>query len=384
MTPSRLVSHIKQSDIRAMTRECNRIGGINMAQGLCDLPVPEPVIQGAQQAMQNAHNSYTTTEGILPLREAIANKMQRFYNLDVDPEREVLISLGATGAFYATAQTVLDPGDGVILLEPYYGYHAATLQAMGCELLYICTGPPGWSLNWDEMAKRIKPNTKAIVINTPANPSGKVFSSEEIDQLANFASAHHLIVISDEMYEHFVYDGLKHTPLISHPDLRKRTITVSGFSKIFSITGWRLGYAILPTEFCELASQINDLIYVCPPAPLQHGVVCGLQELGMEYYTQVAQEHQRKRDRFCNLLESVGLTPYRPSGAYYVLANISSLPGEDDVEKTRALLQQAKVAAVPARAFYHAPTEIPMARFCFSKTENELEQACENLSRILK
>lgn len=375
---SRRSGNILQSEIRAMTGECRRLGGINMAQGVCDLPIPETVLAGARAAMDGGINSYTASEGLPRLRDAIAGKMGRDYGMSVARE-EVLVSLGATGAFNTTAQALLDEGDEVLLLEPYYGYHAATLQAIGCAIRPVRLEPPAWALRREVLEQAVGQRTRAIVISNPSNPSGKVFSREELELLADFCEAHDLLLFSDEIYEHFVYDGLRHIPPATLPRLRGRTVTLGGFSKIFSITGWRLGYAIAPAEVIAAAAQFNDLIYVCAPAPLQMGAAEGLLALEDKFYRQVAAEHQAKRDRFCGVLQQVGLEPIVPQGAYYVLADISALPGEDDRQKALALLQRSGVASVPGRAFYHDDGGARLARFCFAKREAELEEACTRL-----
>lgn len=378
---SRRCRNILQSEIRAMTGECKRLNGINMAQGVCDLPVPPEVVEGAKAAIDAGVNTYTATEGLAPLRDAIARKMQRFYGMTVERD-EVLVSLGATGAFYSTAQALLDEGDEVILLEPYYGYHAATLTALGCKLNPVRLKAPEWRLEPEVLEQAVTAKTRAIVISNPSNPSGKVFSREELLLLADFCASHDLVLFSDEIYEHFVYDGRQHIPPASLPGLRERTVTLSGFSKIFSITGWRLGYAIAPQALIKRAAQFNDLVYVCAPAPLQIGAAEGLASLPPAFYHEIAEDHQRKRDRFCAALQQAGLDPVVPQGAYYVLADISKLDGHDDREKALYLLERSGVASVPGRAFYHDEAGKNLARFCFAKRDEELEQACQRLEAI--
>ncbi|MGM0594783.1 MAG: pyridoxal phosphate-dependent aminotransferase [Pseudomonadota bacterium] len=373
--------NILQSEIRAMTAECRRLEGINMAQGVCDLPIPQTVIDGAKAAIDGGVNSYTAAEGLAELRDAIVGKMQRFYGMSVARE-EVMVSLGATGAFYSTAQALLDVGDAVILLEPYYGYHAATLRALGCEIDTVRMQPPAWSLQREALEAAIKPNTRAIVISNPSNPSGKVFSREELEMLAELCQAHNLVLFSDEIYEHFVYGEAEHIPPATLPSLRERTVTLSGFSKIFSVTGWRLGYAIAPEAVIARAAQFNDLVYVCPPAPLQCGAAQGLLQLPPQFYRRIAAEHEVKRERFCQALRSAGLEPVVPQGAYYVMADISALPGADDREKVLDLLARTGVASVPGRAFYHDDGGLNLARFCYAKRDDELEEACRRLSRL--
>ena len=329
---------VSQSEIRSMTRECARVDGINMAQGICDLDVPPCVIKGAKDAMDAGYNTYSSCEGLAELRRAVAVKMKASYGMEVDSEDEVLISIGATGAFYSTCLALLNPGDEVILLEPFYGYHAATLTAIGCTPSYLRLNPPDWTLDQVALESITTKRTRALVLNTPSNPAGKVFSRAELQMIASFAEAYDLVVFTDEIYEHFVYDGLKHLPPAMIPGMRERTITISGLSKVFSITGWRLGYAVCPPEVLQTASHFNDLVYVCAPTPLQFGAARGLLELNDEYYRTVAEEHQKKRDQFCTILTQVGLTPFIPHGAYYVLVDISCVPGNDDKERVMHIL----------------------------------------------
>jgi len=358
-----------------------RLQGINMAQGVCDLPVPESVLNGAKQAMDDGYNIYTATEGLPELRRAIAEKMKQFYKLDVSPS-EVLISQGATGAFYTTAQALLDEGDEVVLLEPYYGYHASTLAALGCGLKYARLDPPHWQLTREILEKALSSRTRAILISNPSNPSGKVFSQEELEMLRDICIEHDLVLFSDEIYEHFIYDGRKHIPPALIPGMRERTVTISGFSKIFSVTGWRLGYAMAPPEVIEAAAQFNDLVYVCAPAPLQLGVAQGLAELPFEFYQKIAEEHEEKRNRFCAVLEEIGLKPAVPQGAYYVMADVTHIPGNDDREKALYILEKTGVASVPGRAFYHDESGKNLVRFCFAKEPVVLEDACYRLEKL--
>ena len=382
MKRSDRASGLTQSAIRAMTVECNRLDGINMAQGVCDLEIPDVITQGAKAAIDNGFNTYMACEGYPDLRKAVADKMNRFYGMTVDPETEVFISAGATGVFYSVCMALLNPGDEVLLLEPFYGYHTATLKALGCKPVFAALEPPEWTINPDALEAAVSPATRALVLNTPGNPSGKVFSYAELTQIAAFAESHDLIIISDEIYEHFVYDGRKHIPPATIPGLRDRTVTVSGFSKIFSITGWRLGYGICPADICEAAAHMNDLVYVCGPSPLQVGASEGLINLDADYYETVEKEHQWKRDTFCKALSYAGLEPYIPQGAYYTLADISMIPGDGDFGKVMNILQKTGVAAVPGNAFYHHGKDTNLARFCFAKKKGVLMDACNRISKL--
>lgn len=372
---------ISQSEIRSMTRACNAINGINMAQGVCDLEIPNEVIEGAKRAMDEGINIYTPTEGLPQLREAIASKMKRFYDVLVDPN-QVLVSDGATGAFYTACMALLNPGDEVILFEPYYGYHRSTLLSLGAVPTFVRLEAPEWRLDMESLERVVSDKTRAMVICNPANPSGKVFTKEELDAIGEFATKYDLIVFSDEMYEHFLYEGSVHIPAMAVESLKNRCIVLSGFSKVFSITGWRLGYAIAPREVIEVMAQFNDLIYVCAPAPLQMGAAEGLEKLGDAYYTELAKIHQYKRDLFCDALRDAGLKPSVPKGAYYVMTDVSGVAGDDDFEKAMKILEKTGVASVPGRAFYHDQAGKNMVRFCYSKPLEVLQEAAERIRKL--
>ncbi|MGA9046030.1 pyridoxal phosphate-dependent aminotransferase [Sulfuricurvum sp.] len=374
-------SHIEQSHIRSMTRACNAMNGINMAQGVCDLEVPSVVIEGAYAAMNEGINIYTPTEGLPRLRSAIAAKMKRFYEVEITPE-QVLVSDGATGAFYTACMALLNPGDEVILFEPYYGYHRSTLTSLGAVPTYIRLEAPEWKLNMEALEAVVTPRTRAMVICNPANPSGKVYTRNELEAIGAFAEKHDLIVFADEMYEHFLYGDAIHITALSIPSLRDRCVVLSGFSKVFSITGWRLGYAIAPVGVIEAMAQLNDLIYVCAPAPLQIGAAVGLESLGDDYYTELARIHEHKRDLFCDALRDAGLNPSVPNGAYYVMTDVSSVNGNNDFEKAMEILERTGVASVPGRAFYHDDAGRNMVRFCYSKPLDVLEEAAERIRRL--
>lgn len=376
--------NIVQSAIRSMTRECLRVKGINMAQGVCDLDLPPVVAAAAKQAIDDGKNIYMSSEGHAGLRRAIADRMKISYGMDVDHEQEIMVSAGATGAFYAVCLALFNRGDEIILFEPYYGYHDSILKILECVPVYSRLKRPEWTIDTTSLASLVTDRTRAIMINTPSNPAGKVFTADELQTLGDFAEQHDLIILTDEIYESFVYDGLIHIPPASLPGLRHRTVTISGFSKIFSITGWRLGYAICPPDICRSAIHFNDQIYVCAPSPLQIGAAAGLLELGMDYYRKVAEEHQRKRDIFCHALDQAGLSHSVPQGAYYVLADISRLPGDNDIDRTMHILRKTGVASVPGSAFYHDDGGRQLTRFCFAKKPEVLAEACERLTRLIE
>jgi aminotransferase len=378
---SRKAGGIAQSEIRIMSVECDKVRGINLAQGICDTEVPEPVQRQAIEAIRSRQNSYTRLDGVSQLRRAIARKMRDYNHVEADPEREVVVTAGSTGAFYSTCMALLDPGDEVIVFEPYYGYHVNTLRALDCVPVYVTMHPPRWMFSREQLEQAITAKTRAIILNSPANPSGKVFTREELEFIAELAVQHDLFVITDEIYEYFLYDQNEHTSPASLPGMAERTITISGFSKTYSITGWRIGYAVCDERWAHSIGYFHDLAYICAPSPFQHGVAAGLEELTPKFYQDLAKEYRGKRDLLCTTLEQIGLNPSWPQGSYYVLADASSLPGADSKQKAMHLLAQVGVASVPGEAFFSEGGR-NLLRFCFAKTDSDLEEACRRLSRM--
>jgi len=375
---------VRQSEIRNMSIECDKVGGINLSQGVCDLEVPLEVRKGAQKAIDDGFNIYTRYDGLDELREAIAKKHEMFTGQCVDAETEIVVSAGSTGALYCACLALLDPGDEVIIFEPYYGYHISTLVATQVIPVYVRMEPPDWSFSDKDLESVVTERTRGVIICTPANPSGKVFSESEFERIARFSKEHELFVFTDEIYEHFVYDGLSHMNLAMFEGMKERTVTISGLSKTFSITGWRIGYCICDSKWTQSIGYFNDLVYVCAPSPLQMGVASGLMSLERHYYDRISEDYKSKRDRICTALSSAGLVPFIPQGAYYVLADISKLPGENSKERSMHLLQKTGVACVPGEAFYHDDAGEKLARFCFAKKDAVLEEACKSIESLRK
>ena len=344
--------------------------------------MPSTIREQAHLGIENGTNSYTRFDGLAQLREAIARKLCQHNGIHADPETEIVVSAGSTGAFYCACLALLDPGDEVILFEPYYGYHRNTLLAVEAVPRFVTLNPPDWSFTKSDLEKAATSRTKAIVINTPGNPSGKVFSRAELEITAEFAERHDLFVLTDEIYEHFVYDGRSHLSPASIAGMADRTITISGFSKTFSITGWRIGYAVAAERWARRIGYMNDLVYVCAPSPLQYGVAMGLAQLERSFYQDLSLEYARKREKICNVLEHAGLQPCIPQGAYYVLADVSSLPGRNSKDKAMFLLDQTGVASVPGEAFFHSGSRKNLVRFCFATTDEKLEEACSRLKKF--
>jgi aminotransferase len=382
LTLSQLAPAAIQSEIRAMTTECDRIGGINLAQGVCDTPVPVPVEEAAIQAIRDGHNIYTRCDGIARLRNAIAAKQQRDYGLSYDPETEVLVASGATAGLHAAAMALLNPGDEVLIFEPFYGYHVSTLQSLRAKPVIVSLTEPDYALDVDALRAAVTAKTRAILLNTPTNPSGKVFSRAELESIAAVVQEHDLFLFTDEIYEYFVYDGARHVSPATLPGMRDRTIVISGFSKTFSVTGWRLGYVTADAKWMGAMSYFHDLTYVCAPSALQHGAAAGLELLPPNFYQQVAIDHQSKRGRILSALSDAGLTPTTPAGAYYVLADVTRLPGKTAAEKARHLLAVTGVAAVAGSAFFRPCRGENLLRFCFAKKDHDLDEACARLRKI--
>jgi aminotransferase len=315
------------------------------------------------------------------LRSAIAKKLRAYNRVDVDPETEVVVTSGSTGAFYAACLALLDEGDEVILFEPFYGYHLNTLLAVNAVPKFVRMRPPDWRFDPADVAAAVTSKTRGIVVNTPGNPSGKVWTREELSAVAEIATQKDLFVFTDEIYEYFLYDDRQHTSPASLPGMADRTITISGVSKTFSITGWRVGYAAASERWARMIGYMSDLVYVCAPAPLQEGVARGMDALGPEYYQALAHEYVGKRDKVCGALERAGLVPHVPQGAYYVLADATRVPGADSREKARRLLEITGVATVPGEAFFHDAAGDDLLRICYAKPESQLDEACRRLER---
>jgi aminotransferase len=375
---SKRLEGLVQSDIRRMTRECERVGGLNLGQGICDLPTPPLVAAGAKAAIDARKSTYTFPEGIIELRRAIADKLARDNGMTADPEGEIVVTIGSSGAFATTINALLDPGDGILLMEPYYGYHLNASIVAGLEPHYMTLEPPAFTFTAEALRAALRPNTRAVVVCTPSNPSGKMFTRAELEALAEVARERDLLVITDEIYEYIRYDGREHISPATVSDLGERTVTIMGLSKTFSITGWRIGYVVAPRQQARAITLVNDLYYVCAPAPLQHGVAAGFSAPA-SFFEALATDYQNKRDQLCASLDRAGMAPIVPEGAYYVLADIGGLGYGGALEAAMDLLERAKVASIPGTAFYRGATGERLVRFCFAKEDEVLDEACRRL-----
>ena len=325
---------------------------------------------------------FRSYDGLRELRVALAKKLRQHNGLEADPEGEIIISAGSTGGFYCACLALLNAGDEVMLFEPYYGYHRNTLEALGVQPVYVTLAAPDFAFAPAALEAALGPRTRALVVNTPGNPSGKVWTRAELEALGEIARARDLYVFTDEVYEHFVFDGAKHVSPASLPGMRARTITMNALSKTFAITGWRIGWVAAPAALAEAFAHWHDLVYVCAPAPLQLACARGLEKLDPEYYAAIGVEYQRKRDQLCAALADAGLAPTVPQGSYFALADVSRLPGADGDARALALLERAGVASVPGTAFWRDGEAHRLARFCFGKTDADLAEACRRLRNM--
>jgi aspartate/methionine/tyrosine aminotransferase len=365
-----------------MTRLAIRHGAINLAQGFPDFPAPEALKQAARNAIADDINQYAVTWGAKPFRDAIAGKYRRTYGLEFDPEREIAVCCGATEGMIATMLAVIDPGDEVVLFEPFYENYGPDTQLCGASTRYVSLRAPDWSFDRDELRRAFTPRTKAIIVNSPNNPTGKVFTREELEFIAGLCQEFDALAITDEIYEHILYDGAVHIPIVSLPGMRDRSILVNSMSKTYSVTGWRVGWVLAAPDLTDSIRKVHDFLTVGAAAPLQQA---GVMALAMEtaYYERLAAEYGSRRDHMVTSLESAGLRCFVPKGAYYVMTDVGGLGYADDVAFVRHLIENLGVAAVPGSSFYATPGGgSQQVRFCFCKKFETLEKARVQLQKL--
>jgi aminotransferase len=381
MHTARRTHGFTESVIRGMTRLANAHGAINLAQGFPNFPCPEILKEAAARAVRADLNQYAITWGAKRLRDAVARKYADWYGLAVDPETEVTVTCGATEAMASVLLALVDPGEEVVVLEPFYENYGPDAILCGGSPVYVPLAPEG-PLDLDRLAAAFSARTRAIVVNTPANPSGRVLTREELLGIAGLCIRHGAYAVTDEIYEHIVYQG-RHLPLATLPGMRERTVTISGYSKTFAITGWRIGTIVAPPPLTDAIRKVHDFLTVGAPAPLQDAVAAGLESLPGTYYQDMAAAYRRRRDLLVGSLVAAGFRCTPPQGAYYVLADYSALSDFDDVAFARELVVQRGLACVPGSSFHAAPDPSRrMVRFAFCKTEDVLAQAAERLGRI--
>jgi aspartate/methionine/tyrosine aminotransferase len=371
-----------ESVIREMTRQANLYGAINLSQGFPDFPAPEEIKVAACQAIMSDINQYAITWGAKDFRDAIAEKCAWYLGLEVDPEREVTVTCGSTEAMIAAMMAIVNPGDEVIVFEPFYENYGPDAILSGATPRYVTLHPPDWSIDYSELEAAFNNNTKAIIINTPNNPTGKVFSRQELEHIASLCHRWDVIAITDEIYEHILYNGKQHIAMATIDGMRERTITINGLSKTYSVTGWRIGYAIAPPKITDAIRKVHDFLTVGAAAPLQEAGARALR-LPRSYYDRLQAEYTSRRNRTLRMLTEVGFECFEPDGAYYVMADIGNFGYKNDVEFAHFMVKQIGVAVVPGSSFYHDPQKgRTQVRFCFCKRDETLAAAEERLKKL--
>jgi aminotransferase len=372
-----------ESVIREMTRLAQLHQAVNLSQGFPDFAAPEEVKEAARRAIATDVNQYAITWGARNLRQAIARKFERLYGVPVDPEREVTVTCGSTEAMIATLLAILNPGDEVVVFEPFYENYGPDAILSGAVPRFVKLRPPAWSFDPDELARAFSARTRAVIVNTPNNPTGKVLTRPELETIAELCRRHDALAVTDEIYEHILYDGAVHVPMAALPGMAERTVTINGMSKTYSVTGWRVGWAIAPPVLTAAIRKVHDFLTVGAAAPLQEAGALAL-DLPESYYTALAEGYARRRDRLVPLLERAGFRVYRPSGAYYVMTEIDSLGWDDDVAFARHLVEEIGVAVVPGSSFYNDPADgRRQVRFAFCKRDETLDEAGRRLARLV-
>ncbi len=381
-TGSQRIANFKESVIREMTRSAFEHGAVNLAQGFPDFAAPAELKKAAQDAIAADINQYTITWGAKPFRNAIADYYRRFYAIDLDPEREVTVCCGATEGMVATMLALLNPGDEVVIFEPFYENYWPDSLLSGAVCRYVRLRPPDWTYDRDELRAAFNERTRAVVVNSPNNPTGHVFSAAELGTIAELCEEFDCLLITDEIYEHIVFDGERHVPPITLPGLRDRCVLVNSLSKTFSVTGWRVGWVIAAPDLTTSIRKVHDFLTVGAASPLQQAGVSALKFPDV-YFASLAQSYQSKRDLLMGILQKAGFRCFVPRGAYYVLCDTASFPFRDDVTFCKHLVEVAGVAAVPGSSFFSRPTDgAGLIRFCFAKKAETLEAAAERLDRL--
>jgi len=379
---SHKAAQFTESVIREMTRLAMEHKAINLSQGYPDFAAPEVLKRAAADAIFADVNQYAITWGAKSFRDALVYKTKKFLGIDVDPEREITVSCGSTEAMIDVLLAVINPGDEVIVFEPFYENYGPDAIISGATPRYVQLRRPDWSFDEKELAAAFNNNTKAIIINTPNNPTGKVFSREELKIVADLCQKWDVLAITDEIYEHIIYDGTVHVSPITLDGMRERTIVVNGMSKTYSVTGWRVGYVIAPPGITGAIRKMHDFMTVGAPAPLQEAGATALR-LPDSYYIDLARHYRERRDRLMKMLDEAGLNPMLPKGAYYIMCDVSSFGYPDDLEFTKFLVKDIGVAAVPGSSFFRNPEAgKDIIRFTFCKKEETLRAAEERLQKL--
>ena len=370
------------SVIRRMTRISNKYGAVNLSQGFPDFEPPAEILKRLEQVAHEDYNQYSITWGAQKLREALAQKQSHFMGMDIDPDKEIVVTCGSTEAMMAAVMTVADPGDKLIVFSPFYENYGADVILAGAEPIYVPLYPPEFNFRPEELEAAFRQNPKALILCNPSNPSGKVFTREELLFIADLAGKYDAYVITDEVYEHIVYQPYEHVYFATLPGMWERTLSCSSLSKTYSITGWRLGYIIAPPAITEVAKKVHDFLTVGAAAPLQEAVVPGLQ-FGQDYYDWLRDTYTAKRDLLLRGLDDIGIPHTDPQGAYYVLLDISRFGFDSDLEFCEVLARDVGVGAVPGSSFFREPVN-HLIRLHFAKKEETLSEALNRLESIYR
>ena len=375
-------SQFQESIIREMTRVALQHNAVNLAQGFPDFPCPSELKRAACEAIETDVNQYAITWGDRSFRHALAEKVRWYLGLEIDPERQITVTCGSTEAMAATMMATVDPGDEVIVFEPYYENYAPDAVLASATPRYVSLHPPKWTFDEAELRQAFNEHTKAIIINTPHNPTGKVFTREELTLIASLCQEWDVLAFTDEIYEHILYDGTTHVAMATLPGMEERTVTINGLSKTYSVTGWRVGYILANPELTGAIRKVHDFLTVGAPAPLQRAGVAAMQ-LPVSYYEELAKLYVQKRDTILHTLDRVGISYFVPEGAYYVLADISRFGYKTDIEFAQYLVKEIGVAVVPGSSFFSQPEAgKDFIRFCFSKKPETLEAASARLLKL--
>ena len=383
------VSHFTESVIREMTRQAMLYGAVNLAQGFPDFSAPQEIKQAAQQAVAADINQYAITWGAKSLRNAIARQMGVWQKIEVDPEKEITVCCGSTEAMISTLLAVCNTGDEVVIFEPFYENYGPDSVLSGAKPKFVKLRPPKddsgeWTFDEKELRRAFDKHTKAIILNTPNNPTGKVFTRAELELIRDLCLKYDVLAITDEIYEHILYDGTEHISMVSLDGMRDRTVTINGMSKTYSVTGWRVGWAVAPEKLTNAIRKIHDFLTVGAPAPLQEAGAAALS-LPPEYYSKLAEGYRVRRDHLMPALHSAGFKCFRPRGAYYVMTDISTFGFKDDVTFAKHLVQDVGIACVPGSSFYRDPRDgAKQVRFAFCKKPETLDEAASRLRNLQK
>jgi len=381
------VSHFTESVIREMTRQAALYGAVNLAQGFPDFAAPAEIKQAARVAIESDVNQYAITWGAKSLRNAIARQMGVWQGIAVDPEKEITVCCGSTEAMISTLLAVCNAGDEVVIFEPFYENYGPDSVLSGARPRFVKLRPPAsdggeWTFDEKELRAAFHKNTKAVILNTPNNPTGKVFTRPELELIRDLCVEFDVLAITDEIYEHILYDGTEHISMASLDGMRERTVTINGMSKTYSVTGWRVGWAVGPEKITNAIRKVHDFLTVGAPAPLQEAGAAALN-LPAEYYTRLAEGYRVRRDHLIPALEAAGFRCFRPRGAYYVMTDISGFGFDDDVSFVKYLVKDVGVAAVPGSSFYRDPRDgARQVRFAFCKKLETLDAAAEKLGKL--